>query len=71
MERKDIYVYKPEDIARMLGIGRSSVYKLLRTGEIKSKRIGKLYRIPPAFLEEYLAGDDEKDISAYCVKGGD
>lgn len=41
-------------ITQILGISRSSVYKLLRSGTSKSKRIGCLYRIQSAYLEDYL-----------------
>ncbi|EEQ59228.1 DNA binding domain, excisionase family [Clostridiales bacterium 1_7_47FAA] len=51
---KNIYVYKPHDLMDILGISRSSVYKLLQSGALKSKKIGRLYRIPSAYVEEYL-----------------
>lgn len=47
-------IYKPEDLIKLLNISRSSVYKLLQSGALKSLRIGRLYRIPSAYLEEYL-----------------
>ena len=61
MEKEQVLVYRPEDIAKMLNIGRSSVYKLLKSGQLRSKRIGKLYRIPSAYIQEYLAADFEEN----------
>ena len=44
------------DVAQYLGIGRDSVFGLLRTGELKSILIRKrLRRITPDQLREYLA----------------
>ena len=35
-------------------IGRNTIYKLLRSGEIPAKRIGKKYRIPKIWLAAML-----------------
>jgi excisionase family DNA binding protein len=35
-----------EEAAERLGIGRTSMFKLIRTGEIESVRIGRLRRVP-------------------------
>lgn len=48
-------VLTPEMLTAILKIGRNSVYSLLRSGEIRSVRIGKQYRIPKEALIEYLA----------------
>ena len=37
---------RPEEVAAMLGIGRSIVFELLRSGELRSVKIGKSRRIP-------------------------
>ena len=44
------------EAAQALGIGRNSIYALLRSGELGSIRVGKLIKIPRAALEEYLQG---------------
>ena len=38
----------------ILKIGRTKGYKLLQTGAIKSKRIGRVYRIPKSNVITYL-----------------
>ena len=48
-------VLRVEDLAQMLSIGRNTAYALVRSGEIRSIRIGKSYRIPKEAIEEYLA----------------
>lgn len=42
-----------EEAAEQLGIGRTLVYKLIRTGEIDSVQIGRLRRIPSSAIHEY------------------
>ncbi len=43
-----------DDVAQALRIGRNSAYRLVRTGKIKSRRVGKKYRVPKAYLIEYV-----------------
>jgi excisionase family DNA binding protein len=42
------------DIQRLLNIGRTKTYDLLKNGDIRSLRIGSGYRVPKAFLVDYL-----------------
>ena len=41
-------------IQKILNIGRSKTYTLLKSGELRSLRIGAEYRIPKPFLIEFL-----------------
>lgn len=43
-----------EEVQKVLGIGRNSVYMLLKSGELKSKKIGKRYIIPKSSLVDFL-----------------
>ncbi|MCM1060861.1 MAG: helix-turn-helix domain-containing protein [Eubacterium sp.] len=43
-----------EDMMKMLCIGRSSAYKLLNSGEIRSIRQGKVHKIPKICIVDYL-----------------
>ena len=47
--------YTVEDIAVILGIGRSSAYKLAKSGSFKIIRIGNMIRISKKSFEEWLA----------------
>jgi len=47
-------VLRPEDLQKILHIGRSTIYKYLADGEIKSIRIGNQYRIPKMYLYDFL-----------------
>lgn len=43
-----------EQAADRLGICRSNMFKLIRTGAVESVQIGRLRRITPAALEDYV-----------------
>ncbi|GHF74256.1 excisionase family DNA binding protein [Amycolatopsis bartoniae] len=44
-----------EEAAEQLGIGRTLMFKLLRTGQIESVRIGRLRRVPVSAIRAYAA----------------
>ena len=43
-----------EDLIPLLGIGRNTAYELIRSGQIRSVRIGRQIRIPREALLEFL-----------------
>ena len=43
-----------EDLMPILGIGRNTAYALVRSGQIKSIKIGRQIRIPKDAVVEYL-----------------
>lgn len=43
-----------EDLMPILGIGRNTAYELVRSGQIRSIRIGRQLRIPKDAVQEYL-----------------
>jgi excisionase family DNA binding protein len=45
----------PEQAAAALGIGRTSVYALIKSGELRSLLIGRLRRIPLDEIHTYTA----------------
>ena len=47
-----------EDLMPVLGIGRNTAYELVRSGQIRSIRVGKQIRIPKEALREYLSGKE-------------
>ncbi len=46
--------YTVEQVAEMLHVGRDKVYYLLRTGQLRSIKIGKLRRITDQQLAEFI-----------------
>ena len=56
--------YTVEDIAAILGIGKSSAYKLANSGAFKTIRIGTMIRISRKSFEDWLKAeglDDETE----------
>lgn len=47
-----------EQAAKLLGIGRSTVYELVHTGDIPSLRLGRRIVVPKARLAEFLGEPD-------------
>ena len=44
-----------EDLMPILGIGRNTAYELVRSGKIRSIRVGGQLRIPMDAIQDYLA----------------
>ena len=43
-----------EEAAKRLHICRSNMYKLISSGEVESIKIGRLRRVTPSALEDYI-----------------
>ena len=58
--KKEVYVdalplmLRVKDLMPLLSVSHNTAYALVRTGEIRSVRIGRTYRIPRAAIEEYI-----------------
>ncbi len=48
-------VYTVEEAAQVLKISRWKIFDLIRTGQLRSVKIGGLRRIPCSAVEEYIA----------------
>lgn len=54
--------YTVEQVGEILHVGRDKVYFLLRTGQLRSIKIGKLRRITSQHLAEFIASlESEND----------
>jgi excisionase family DNA binding protein len=53
---QDRMLLRPEEVARSLAIGRTAVFELIRTGELRSVKIGKSRRVPVDAVTEYVSG---------------
>jgi len=60
--------YTPEQVADILQLSKSTVYGLIKRGEIIAKRIGKVYRISPSSLSFIFTG---LDYDLYQAEGQD
>jgi excisionase family DNA binding protein len=43
-----------EEAAKRLGVGRTTFYRLVMSGEVESVPLGRLRRIPAECLDEYV-----------------
>ena len=48
---------KVDDLMPILGIGRNTAYALVRSGQIRSIRVGRQLRIPRDALIDFLKGE--------------
>ena len=46
-----------DNLTEILNIGRNSAYELVRSGRIRSVRIGKQIRIPREAVLQFLSGE--------------
>ncbi|HVA75381.1 MAG TPA: helix-turn-helix domain-containing protein [Acidimicrobiales bacterium] len=57
-------LYKPEEAAKALGIGRSKIYALMASGQLESVLLGGSRRIPldamHAFIEQLRGSPSEE-----------
>jgi len=44
----------PEELSEFLGLGRTSTYRLLSSGEIPCVRLGRLLRIRRSDVEDFV-----------------
>ena len=49
-------VLEVKDIQEILKVGKNQAYALVSNGEIKSIKLGKVYKIPKLYLLEFLYG---------------
>ena len=49
-------VLRVEDLMPILGVGRSNAYALVRSGQVRSVRVGHQFRIPREAIQEFLDG---------------
>lgn len=54
-------VLTPMETAKILHIGRSSMYRLLAEGDIRSFKVGTKILIPKTFLQDFIAKSSGMD----------
>lgn len=47
-----------QTLKSMLNVGQVLAYKLVKSGEIKSRKVGREYKIPKVNVIAYLLGED-------------
>ena len=48
-------LYRIDEAAELLSISKSRVYELVRSGQIRTVKVGKSHRVPARSLDEYVA----------------
>jgi excisionase family DNA binding protein len=51
--------YTVGEVARILGISRTTVYECVRRGEIRARRFGRRVVIPPIVVDQLLNATDD------------
>ena len=46
---------RPNEAAELLGVGRSTIYALLASGDVPSVRVGRSVRLPLEALRQWVA----------------
>ncbi|WP_285497595.1 helix-turn-helix domain-containing protein [Actinomadura sp. NBRC 104425] len=55
-----IRAYTVEQVADILQVGRDKVFELIRTGQLRSIKIGRLRRITAGHLADFIASLEEQ-----------
>ncbi|NJC66753.1 helix-turn-helix domain-containing protein [Planosporangium flavigriseum] len=56
MERRSV---RPAEAAALLGVCRDTIYVLMRSGRLRSVKLGRARLIPVAAIEELLADSED------------
>jgi len=46
---------RPEEVAELIGVGRTKVYELMGSGLIRSVKIGGSRRVPKSAVDQFVA----------------
>ena len=60
--RGDRIAVSPAEAARMAGVGRTTLYAALGTGQLRSLKIGKRRLIMIKWLEEWLRAAEQRSM---------
>ena len=61
-DNEDIVLYTIKDVQEILGIGRDSVYKLVKLPTFPVFRIGKKHLIPKKEFEQWVKNSIHKNL---------
>jgi excisionase family DNA binding protein len=54
LQNDDQLLVTPEEAARRLSVGRTTIYELMSTGELESVNIGRCRRVPVSSLSSFV-----------------
>jgi putative molybdopterin biosynthesis protein len=56
--------YTPEEAADRLSVSLSTIYRLVKAGQLKAARVGRQLRFTAADLDEYLRNNGSNGFTA-------
>lgn len=69
MFNNDYDVLTPYEVMDYLGIGETTLYRLLNSGELASFRIGRHYKIPRKELEKFIDKSVKNNLKGSSING--
>ena len=60
MENNDILNLK--DVMKLLDVGKNTLYRLLKSGDINAFKIGKVWKIPKSSVDDYVRRQLQSNI---------
>lgn len=65
MNPEHAHLHRPVDAARRLGIGRTKIFELMSSGELRSVKVGRARLVPERAIIEFV----ERIESEQCPSG--
>jgi len=56
-------LYKPTEAQDILKLGRSKIYELIASKELRTVRVGRAIRIPASALQEFVAKQEQANAN--------
>lgn len=56
-------LYGINDVMEATGLGRTTVFALIKDGKLRSVKVGRRRLVPAAALNEFIAGLDAQDAA--------
>lgn len=56
-------LYGINDVMEATGLGRTTVFGLIKDGKLRSVKVGRRRLVPAAALDEFIAGLDAQDAA--------
>lgn len=64
MSDRDRLLYRPDEAAQVMSISTSFLYELIRSGELRTLKLGRVRLVPRTEIEAWIARQMEMDEAA-------
>jgi excisionase family DNA binding protein len=65
ISRADSRLWTVAEVAVLLRVGKMTVYRMVKSGELKSLRIGRVIRVREKALRDILVVPESEDLTAW------